>query len=154
MLSDLRWRPASCRAGRLSLNALSSIVCFLTRRVMPGPTLPRSSSQCPLEHCMLSDCRIQYGGHGGLISLNALSSIVCFLTQCFYHFLLIGIKGSQCPLEHCMLSDLSVDGLQRRQPVRLNALSSIVCFLTRLGLVCLSRVYQSVSMPSRALYAF
>jgi len=37
------------------LNALSSIVCFLTsrERCSPAPRLP--SSQCPLEHCMLSD---------------------------------------------------------------------------------------------------
>ena len=82
MLSDLRAAlsleppPVDTR-----LNALSSIVCFLTKNgVANNRTL-------------------------GCQSLNALSSIVCFLTACISFVGVQNHKVSQCPLEHCMLSD-------------------------------------------------
>ncbi len=63
-------------------------------------------SQCPLEHCMLSD-----DNRRGNVLARTMKS--------------------QCPLEHCMLSDPDVAAITVREDgLSLNALSSIVCFLT------------------------
>jgi len=65
----------------LGLNALSSIVCFLTPGHPPRLARPSGWSQCPLEHCMLSDSkRPRPQRRQDSARLNALSSIVCFLT--------------------------------------------------------------------------
>ncbi len=83
MLSDYRPHNTSFTCAALSLNALSSIVCFLTSL---GPLFTLAGiivlSQCPLEHCMLSDEPWSRKGKAvtAKTGLNALSSIVCFLT--------------------------------------------------------------------------
>jgi len=80
MLSDICVGTAPTGAD-ISLNALSSIVCFLTY-FMNGEVI------------------------GFVIeSLNALSSIVCFLTILNFLDSIAEAVESQCPLEHCMLSD-------------------------------------------------
>ena len=96
----------------LGLNALSSIVCFLTNVSILLLVLHKLTSQCPLEHCMLSDeCLYRHSRVGDCTCLNALSSIVCFLTT-------NKIWGRSSAVEQ-----------------RLNALSSIVCFLTLLWIL-------------------
>jgi len=80
MLSD-RCYAAMARPPRLGLNALSSIVCFLTVHMEYLPPNVEAESQCPLEHCMLSD----------------------YIVRSFWSK---ESEGSQCPLEHCMLSDV------------------------------------------------
>ncbi len=129
MLSD-HFGDVRIRARAFRLNALSSIVCFLTNTRASGlASHAEGESQCPLEHCMLSDfSRDALAGISNANGLNALSSIVCFLTLEALAGMINGTT-SQCPLEHCMLSDLCS------------------CY----------RLYngeQKVSMPSRALYAF
>ncbi len=89
------------------LNALSSIVCFLTPNLPGFLRSRRVKSQCPLEHCMLSDSD-RYVKDWRIVEAM-----------------------SQCPLEHCMLSDEMQRLLEDLPVARLNALSSIVCFLTR-----------------------
>jgi|GEM_PF-2683325 len=107
MLSDVVLRDGDGVYLGTGLNALSSIVCFLTRYI---------------EHL---EGQIDYW------SLNALSSIVCFLTKQASRVLNAVLELSQCPLEHCMLSDNLQKNLWKRHIINsLNALSSIVCFLT------------------------
>ncbi len=55
MLSDGAAEKIHRTESDLSLNALSSIVCFLTRGDVVTWYAVRGESQCPLEHCMLSD---------------------------------------------------------------------------------------------------
>ncbi len=88
------------------------------------------TSQCPLEHCMLSDVERCLTTAARPKRLNALSSIVCFLTN-------------PHPYDD---NGGAPDGL--------NALSSIVCFLTLLAVLRRREHPALVSMPSRALYAF
>ncbi len=157
MLSDSSLRPSQRCWPSWRLNALSSIVCFLTKYRAEGPLRGHIGSQCPLEHCMLSDgmaVQLLSGETGGL---NALSSIVCFLTNLHSGNIIRVYKyESQCPLEHCMLSD--------------SMTVSIICFklsdtsqcpLEHCMLSDLNVGRQGdhsersiVSMPSRALYAF
>jgi len=65
----------------IRLNALSSIVCFLTTEDGSLKRYYRRGSQCPLEHCMLSDSIHATSKQRRTCGLNALSSIVCFLTS-------------------------------------------------------------------------
>ncbi len=55
MLSDKNEYWNSAVPVFISLNALSSIVCFLTHFKGDGRKTNFMGSQCPLEHCMLSD---------------------------------------------------------------------------------------------------
>ncbi len=56
MLSDADGYIGKCKRCGERLNALSSIVCFLTFNIYSGEfDQMRDVSQCPLEHCMLSD---------------------------------------------------------------------------------------------------
>ncbi len=89
----------------LSLNALSSIVCFLTFSQEKGIRAGASFRLNALSSivCFLT---LHFAGLvlPRFLRLNALSSIVCFLT--YRALMLMGAgDGSQCPLEHCMLSD-------------------------------------------------
>ncbi len=108
MLSDELWKIALADdTKKARLNALSSIVCFLTHARARATDSPTTRSQCPLEHCMLSDYN-----NGDWVTFP------------------IDLE-SQCPLEHCMLSDHdSLAAAQHQHRPCLNALSSIVCFLT------------------------
>ncbi len=156
MLSDgiCRHRPAS--AGIPRLNALSSIVCFLTKRER-GPDARRTpESQCPLEHCMLSDELKEAISHLSTnLGLNALSSIVCFLTSILrkYSFTERTSLNALSSIV-CFLTNHPAGHHADSRPRSLNALSSIVCFLTKTDTQkAYSRAF-AVSMPSRALYAF
>ncbi len=82
MLSDVINMTVEMDGYTDRLNALSSIVCFLTMLVPTGPGCKEGRSQCPLEHCMLSDPALSCLARTPQpMRLNALSSIVCFLTK-------------------------------------------------------------------------
>ena len=55
MLSDEVCKKAKGFGFKVGLNALSSIVCFLTKMLSHCSPASPAGSQCPLEHCMLSD---------------------------------------------------------------------------------------------------
>ncbi len=57
-----KWKPYGW--AEMGLNALSSIVCFLTLPETIRPDGFSKASQCPLEHCMLSDPRGSGTGNG------------------------------------------------------------------------------------------
>ena len=64
----------------------------------PHPVMHSLRSQCPLEHCMLSDNIIAVDRDGATkLRLNALSSIVCFLTYNFLQKVKSRIFGVSMP---------------------------------------------------------
>ncbi len=122
--------PGAGISVHIRLNALSSIVCFLTQGIALSQHPNPPGSQCPLEHCMLSDT-ISRRTWTSSATTSQCPLEHCMLSDeycenCSKNF----TAASQCPLEHCMLSDES--GRQRRDTGQ----------------------NTQVSMPSRALYAF
>ncbi len=87
-------------------------------------------SQCPLEHCMLSDDVVE--GIGLLAAIWSQCPLEhCMLSDGRFSAHVPHRRGvSQCPLEHCMLSDPKKMCGKNQSTKSLNALSSIVCFLT------------------------